>query len=81
MSLPIRRTTTEGTDRPTVTKTDDAGSGVTYVGSALTGSATSAAAWRIQKITVSSGDATVEWADGNDSYDNIWDNRAALSYS
>lgn len=62
-------------------QTDDAGGGVTYVGEAAIGSATSGALWRIKRITIVSADAAIEWADGDGSFDNIWDNRAALSYS
>lgn len=61
-----------------ILKVDDAGA-VTYIGNALPGTATSAASWRIKRITDATGD--IVWADGNGNYDNIWDNRAALSYS
>lgn len=55
---------------------------VTYRGDATPGTATSAAAWRVQRLTLQSdGDVEVLFADGNDSYDNIWDNRLSLSYS
>lgn len=55
---------------------------VIYSGAAAPGSLTSSAVWRISRVTLQSdGDVTVEWADGNDAYDNIWDNRVALSYS
>jgi len=38
--------------------------------------------WQIQHLTWSGGNMTVrEWADGDDLYDNIWDNRAVLTYS
>jgi hypothetical protein len=60
---------------------DDAGSGVTYVGKTSPGGSSAASIWQIQKITESSGDVTILWADGDVSYDNVWDNRAALSYS
>lgn len=54
----------------------------TYIGEALPGTATSAAAWRIQRIsTAVATNQTFFWADGNADFDNIWDNRAALSYS
>jgi hypothetical protein len=36
----------------------------------------------MQRITIAAdGDVSILFADGNDNYDNIWDNRAALSYS
>ena len=55
---------------------------ITYVGEALPGSITSAASWRIKKIDeTASPDTTITWADGDENFDNIWDNRAGLSYS
>lgn len=60
---------------------DGVGGGITYVGKAATGSATSSAVWQIQKITESGADTTIQWADGDNSFDNIWDNRLSLTYS
>jgi hypothetical protein len=55
---------------------------VAYLGQASPGTATSSALWRIQKLTFSvDGDVAVTWADGNADFDNVWDNRASLSYS
>lgn len=60
----------------------DRASGTTwYIGRALPGSATSSAVWQIMRLTFSGGLLTaVEWADSNDNFDNVWDNRASLSY-
>ena len=53
-----------------------------YLGKAQIGSVTSAAVWQIQKLTFGAdGDVEITWADGNAAFDNIWDNRASLSYS
>ena len=54
-----------------------------YIGRASPGSATSAAAWQIQKLTCdASGNVTdVEFAGGTNDFKQIWDNRATLSYS
>lgn len=63
---------------------DDSGStDVIYVAAALPSTATSAASWQIKRITLTSGSfpITIEWADGDLSFDNIYDNREALSYS
>jgi hypothetical protein len=55
---------------------------VTYRGDALPGTLTSAASWRVQRMTMQSdGDIAILFADGNDNFDNIWDNRLSLSYS
>lgn len=60
-------------------KTDTSG-GTTYVGQAKIGSATSQAVWQIFKVVTSSGVTTITWADSDDKFNNIWDNRASLSY-
>ena len=53
-----------------------------YVGRAEPGAAESAAAWQVQKLVFGiDGDVAVTWADGNAAFDNIWDDRASLSYS
>ncbi len=52
---------------------------VDYVGEAAIGSATSAASWRIKKVDSTSG-IVIQWA-GTGVFDQIWDNRASLSYS
>jgi hypothetical protein len=54
---------------------------VIYIGWATEGTATSTAEWRIKRISIASDVYTIEWADGNYSFDNEWDNRATLSYS
>lgn len=59
---------------------DNSATPVLYVGQALPGTATSAASWSIKKIDTTSG-IVIKWADGDTLYDNIWDNRASLSYS
>lgn len=65
-----------------IVRYDDAGSSVTYIGKASPGTATSAASWQISKLDESSSpDFTLLYADGNANFDNIWDNRASLSYS
>lgn len=53
---------------------------VTYLGSAVPGTATSAAAWQIMEIDENSG-TIITYADGNADFDNVWDNRESLSYS
>lgn len=61
---------------------DEADGGITYVGEAVIGSTSSSAVWRIKRLD-EGGDPEliIEWADGNSDFDNIWDNRADLSYS
>lgn len=60
---------------------DQANATTTYFGTALSGEATSAATWRIQRMSVSGTVTTFSWANGNDQYDNVWDDRASLTYA
>lgn len=59
---------------------DDASATITYVGKAPQGGLTSDAAWQIKRITVSGTTTTIEYADSDDNYDNIWDSRSSLTY-
>lgn len=52
----------------------------TYVGEAKLGASESEAVWMIYQIDESSGVA-IKYADGNDKFDNIWQDRTTLSYS
>lgn len=53
-----------------------------YLGDASVGSSTSSSIWRIQKLVfTAAGSVTITFADGNVNFDNVWDNRASLSYS
>jgi hypothetical protein len=60
---------------------DDAGSGTTYIGDALPSTATDAATWRIKRMVETGPDLEILWADGDANFDNVWDDRAGLSYS
>jgi hypothetical protein len=63
------------------TEVDEVSSSVTYVGIAAPGTATSAASWQIKKITTTGADIEIIFADGNSNFDNVWDDRASLTYS
>jgi len=52
---------------------------VDYVGEAAIGTTTSAASWRIKKVDSTTG-IIIQWA-GTGVFDQVWDNRASLSYS
>ena len=60
---------------------DESTAGTIYVGRATIGTATTSATWQIQRTMTVANITTVEWADGNIQYDNVWDNRGSLSYS
>lgn len=59
---------------------DEASATITYVGHADPGSAEGVAVWRIKKID-SSGVLKVLFADGDKEFNNIWTDRASLTYS
>jgi len=60
--------------------TDSGDANIEYIGKAVPGTATSAASWQIRKLDSTTG-TVMTWADGNNDFDNIWDNRESLSYS
>jgi len=65
----------------TVVYDDDiAGNSKEYFGFGLPGSATSATVWKMLRITYTGTDFVLDWADGNQNYDNEWDERASASY-
>jgi hypothetical protein len=68
-------------EKPQAMCVDEASSTVTYQAWAPPGTATASAGWRIRKITVSGTVTSITWADGDALYNNVWDNRAGLSYS
>lgn len=63
------------------------GSDPIYVGAADPGVATSAAKWKIYKLTYatladsSNGVVSIKWANKSTMFDQIWDNRASYTYS
>ncbi len=60
---------------------DEVSSTVTYIGVAKPGTSTSTKRWQIRRVTVSGTVTLFEYADGNERFDNEWDERANLSYS
>lgn len=80
--MPTKRKGTRVSFSPTqyALQLDEASTTVTYIGEAAVGTATSAASWRIKRMT-DTGDLVIDWADGDDSFDNVWADRATLSYS
>jgi hypothetical protein len=55
---------------------------LTYIGVAAVNSLNSDSVWQIRRITKTVGGVTtIEYADGDPKYNNIWDDRAILSYS
>lgn len=60
---------------------DEPTGNLSYIGKAELGSVNGDAVWKIQRITKSGKVTTILWADGDDEFDNVWDDRASLSYS
>ena len=58
------------------------GTAHTYIGEASPGEITSAAAWRIKRITIDNvtEDTYESWAAGNANFDKVWDARATETY-
>jgi hypothetical protein len=73
--------TANPTDYATLLAVDSGDPTITYIGSAATGSAVGAAAWKIKRMTEVGTSITIDFADGNATADNIWSNREGLSYS
>lgn len=60
----------------------DANDNPIYIGQAESGTAKTAAGWRIKKLTWFDGNCIdIQWADGTNAFTKIWDNRATYSYS
>lgn len=59
---------------------DSGDASVSYIGKAEVGSTTSSSVWQIREVDKSGDDAIFTWADGNDSFDNTWDDRESLTY-
>lgn len=53
---------------------------IIYKGYAAPNANTVDAVWAIQKISRINNEIIYEWADGNDFYDNVWDNRFVVQY-
>ena len=74
-----------GSDEAFARIVEELSSGTIYIGEAPIGTATSAASWRISRVIETSTGSdftyTTTWADGDQNFDNVWSNRASLSYS
>lgn len=62
-------------------RVDEASETVTYIGIGDPGTLDDSAGWAIKRIAVDGNITKTEWADGNGKDDNVWDDRATLSYS
>ena len=62
------------------TRYEEVSSTLTYFGEAAPGAAESDPVWRMKRMTTTGGLTKVEFADGNVNFDNVWDDRASLTY-
>lgn len=62
------------------TRIDEVSDTLMYIGQAIAGSGTDEPNWRVFKLDTTSG-LIITYADGNTNYDNIWDNRASLTFN
>ena len=60
---------------------DQADSDTLYIGWARIGSGTDESVWQIRRLETVGTVKTYGWADGNDNFDNEWDERATYTYS
>ena len=63
------------------TRIDDATSTVTYIGQAIVGSSESDSVWQIKRITTTGSVIDIKFADGDSDFDNVWNDRASLTYN
>ncbi|MBK6937005.1 MAG: hypothetical protein IPH18_09105 [Chitinophagaceae bacterium] len=54
---------------------DESTPNIIYNGFAVTGASTAEAIWAIQRVTRDKDIIVYEWADGNELYDNVWDDQ------
>ena len=68
-------------DVPNTVRVDASVEGTTYIGESKPGTAVSSPLWRVKKIVTATGITSITFADGNDFFDNVWDDRGSLTYS
>ena len=62
-------------------RVDEVSTDLTYVGEAQIGTDDNSPSWKIKRLLTTGTVLAITWADGNQQFDNIWANRAALSYT
>jgi hypothetical protein len=64
-----------------VTLVDEVSGNLTYIGIAKLGTPDASTGWQILRIQKTGSVTTLQYADGNARYDNIWNDRASLTYT
>ena len=63
-----------------ITKVDEPNATETYVGESILGTNVASTGWRIKKITIDGNVTTISYADGEETFDKIWDDRTGYTY-
>lgn len=63
------------------TAIDEVSADLSYFGFAAIGADHATAVWKIKRLQTTGTVTLLQYADGDESFDNIWNNRASLSYS
>lgn len=66
---------------PFITNKDDDGAGTVYIGYALRGASNATASWFILKQVTSGNITTIRFASNPFVMDQVWDDRASLTYT
>lgn len=79
----IAQDTIEELEMSYAQRTDFVGDTIIYKGWADVGELESATTWRIQKIEFVGvdGDIVITWAEGDNNFDNVWNDRLIYTYS
>lgn len=64
-----------------VTLVDEVSGNLTYIGIAKLGTADATPGWQILRIQKTGALTSLQYADGNARFDNVWDDRASLTYT
>jgi len=59
---------------------DEADTSTTYVGKAKHDVLSSQAKWQIKKISITGTVTSIKFAEGDDTFERIWDNRTTYTY-
>ena len=70
----------QNTDRNLALRYHEVSSTVAYLGLGAINSANAASVWQIKKLDYTSG-VDIKWADGNQGFDNVWDDHTTLTYT
>ena len=60
---------------------DQADASTLYIGMAPIGSPESEPVWQIRRMATSGTVSSIKWADGDQQFDNVWNNRASLTFA